>query len=262
LEDNVSGNGNTATGIAALFSNVTGSLNTAFGAGALAAGTGASGNTAVGAQALTYISGSNNTALGYHAGLSVTSGSNNVEIANQGANGDSGTIRIGTQGTQKAAYLAGVYPTLVTGDTVMISKTGQLGVVMSSARFKHDIRDMGGRSSALLKLRPVTFRYNGDRTGALQYGLVAEEVARTYPELVSYGPDGKPMSVRYWMLNAMLLNEVKKLSARAASAERQIAQLRAEQEAQRAVFEKKFDTLERELAQRDNGNKLAAAFQR
>ena len=83
-------------------------------------------------------------------------------------------------------------------------------MVMSSARYKRDIRDMGGRSGGLLKLRPVTFRYKSDPTGALQYGLVAEEVAKVYPELVSYGFDGKPMTVHYLMLSAMLLNELQK----------------------------------------------------
>ena len=91
-----------------------------------------------------------------------------------------------------------------------MTSAGQLGMVMSSARFKRDIQDMGSRSGGLLKLRPVTFRYKSDPSGALQYGLVAEEVAKVYPELVSYGPDGKPMTVHYLMLSAMLLNELQK----------------------------------------------------
>jgi len=81
------------------------------------------------------------------------------------------------------------------GDAVVVNSVGRLGIVMSSARFKRDIQDMGTRSDGLLRLRPVTFRYKNDPTGALQYGLVAEEVAKVYPELVSYGPDGKPMTV-------------------------------------------------------------------
>ena len=69
---------------------------------------------------------------------------------------------------------------------------------------------MGSTTERLMKLRPVTFRYNSDPSGALQYGLVAEEVAKVYPELVVYGPDGKVMTVRYSMLSAMLLNELQK----------------------------------------------------
>ena len=79
---------------------------------------------------------------------------------------------------------------------------------MSSARYKHDIRDMGAKSAGLLKLRPVTFLYNNDQTGTLQYGVVAEEVARVYPELVSGGADGKVKTVRYLELIPMLLNEL------------------------------------------------------
>ncbi|MGO9062614.1 MAG: tail fiber domain-containing protein [Candidatus Binataceae bacterium] len=92
----------------------------------------------------------------------------------------------------------------------MVNSSGRLGVTVSSARYKHDIRDMGGKSSALLKLRPVSFRYNNDPANTLQYGLVAEEVAKLYPQLLVHGPDGKVQTVRYSMLSAMLLNELQK----------------------------------------------------
>src|SRR5208282_4747009 len=175
--------------------------------------------------------GSNNVSLGYLAGSNLTTGSNNIDIGNAGAGAESNTIRIGTQGTQTATYAAGISGVGVTGAAVEVSSTGQLGIVMSSARYKHDIHDMGGKSSAVLKLRPVTFRYNNDPANTLQYGLVAEEVAKIYPELVTYGPDGKVMTVRYSMLSAMLLNELQKLSAQMAqeksSTERRIAELQA-----------------------------------
>src|SRR5208337_2117852 len=110
-----------------------------------------------------------------------------------------------------AAFIAGISGASVMGAVVEVNTTtGQLGIVVSSARYKHDIRDMGGKSSALLKLRPVSFRYNNDSANTLQYGLVAEEVAKVYPELVVYGPDGKVETVRYSMLSAMLLNELQK----------------------------------------------------
>ena len=72
---------------------------------------------------------------------------------------------------------------------------------------------MGDASSMLMRLRPVTFLYRpeyvaGDQT--LQYGLIAEEVAKVYPELVAFGADGKPQTVRYHLLSTMLLNEVQK----------------------------------------------------
>jgi hypothetical protein len=147
-----------------------------------------------------------------------------------------------------------------------VSNTGKLGMVVSSARYKRDIHDMDTASSKLLKLRPVTFVYKQDPEGIKQYGLVAEEVARVYPELVIYGTDGKVVSIRYHELIPMLLNEaqkqaeqIKKLSARVneveASTQRQLA-------AQRASFEQRFSTLERTLAVRDQNQTLAAAVGR
>ena len=118
-----------------------------------------------------------------------------------------------------------------------------------------------------MKLRPVTFRYKEDPAGTLQYGLIAEEVARLYPELVIRGADGRVQSVRYSMLTGMLLNELKqqqqeinKLSARTASADREITELKASQVRQRIEFREQFATLERALAARDSGGKLAAAI--
>src|SRR5260370_40865392 len=81
---------------------------------------------------------------------------------------------------------------------------------MFSARYKRDIRDIGAASSKLMSVRPVTFRYKEDPTGSIQYGLVAEEVARVHPELVTYGADGKIETVRYSMLTGRLLNELQK----------------------------------------------------
>jgi Chaperone of endosialidase len=149
--------------------------------------------------------------LGIDAGFNLTTGSNNIDIGNAGVAGESGKIRIGAQGTQTAAFMAGISGVGVTGGAaVEVTSAGQLGIVMSSSRYKHDIRDLGAASGRLLQLRPVSFRYNNDPTNTLQYGLVAEEVAQVYPELVSYGPDGKPLTVRYSMLSAMLLNELQK----------------------------------------------------
>ena len=69
---------------------------------------------------------------------------------------------------------------------------------------------MGAKSDDLMKLRPVTFRYKDDPAGTLQYGLVAEEVEKLYPELVTHAIDGQAQSVRYSMLTGMLLNELQK----------------------------------------------------
>src|SRR5262249_8870530 len=101
-----------------------------------------------------------------------------------------------------------------------------LGVgLISSARFKRDIRDMGAASDSLTKLRPVTFRYKDDPQGIKQYGLVAEEVERVYPELVTYGADGKVLTVRYYVLTSMLLNELQKQARKNQRQAKQIQQL-------------------------------------
>jgi len=105
--------------------------------------------------------------------------------------------------------LASVRPG-VTGSTVEVNGSGQLGVVLSSARYKRDIHDMGAASAGLMKLRPVSFRYKNDPSGTLQYGLVAEEVVRVYPELVVHGTDGKVQSVRYLEFTALLLKRIAK----------------------------------------------------
>src|SRR5262249_33154613 len=168
--------------------------------------------------------GNYNIAVGASAGSNITTGSSNIEIGNAGAAGDTSTIRIGT--SQTATYIAGISGRAVTGADVVVDGMGKLGVVASSARYKRDIRDMGTTSNALMKLRPVTFRYKSDERGATQYGLIAEEVQRVYPELVMFDADGKVETVRYSMLISMLLNELQKQSQENA---RQAAQLQRQE---------------------------------
>ena len=128
----------------------------------------------------------------------------------------------------------------------MVSNTGQLGIVMSSARYKRDIRDMDEASNNLMNLRPVTFRYKQDPQAERQYGLIAEEVAKIYPELVSYDADGKVVTVRYHELIPMLLNE----------AQRQAEHIR-QLSAAKADVEKRLSVLEYRMAVRDRNEKLA-----
>jgi hypothetical protein len=209
--------------------------------------------------------GNGNVALGFRAGQALTTGSNNIDIGNAGVAAEKQTIRIGTQNTQTAAFMAGISNTLVTGDTVMISSTGQLGIVISSARFKRDIRDMGAVSRDLMKLRPVTFVYKSDPQGMRQYGLVAEEVEKLYPELVTRGGDGKVQSVRYWMLTSMLLNELQRQNrantrqagqiGRQAS---QIGELTAQVAEARANYQRQLGTLRIALEQRLSALEQAA----
>jgi hypothetical protein len=99
---------------------------------------------------------------------------------------------------------------------VVIDSNGQLGTVNSSGRFKEDIQDMAGASSGLLRLRPVTYRYKqpyADGSKPIDYGLIAEEVAGVYPDLVVRGADGLIETIQYQKLTPMLVNELQKQSA-------------------------------------------------
>lgn len=225
LEGNVTGTGNTATGVGALANNGKGETNTANGLNALYFNSG-NDNTAIGAYALQDNgTGSSNIGIGFEAGFYLTTGSNNIEIGNQGAPADASTIRIGTEGTQTAAYVAGIFNSTITGGcAVMVANTGQLGCITSSARYKREVMDMGDASDKLMKLRPVTFVYKADQTGTRQYGLIAEEVETVYPELVVHNADGKVESVAYQILPTMLLNEVQKQARANQALTRQLEQ--------------------------------------
>lgn len=152
--------------------------------------------------------GSGNIAVGNDAGYAVTSGSGNIEIGNYGTRTDSRTIRIGANNTQTATYIAGIGSAHVTGAAVYVSATGQLGVLASSERYKTSIAAMGANSARLRQLRPVTFHLRSEPRGALQYGLIAEEVDRVYPDLVIRDESGTIQGVRYDELAPILLNEV------------------------------------------------------
>jgi septal ring factor EnvC (AmiA/AmiB activator) len=90
---------------------------------------------------------------------------------------------------------------------VVVSNDGQLGTIVSSQRFKKDIAAMDKASEIILSLRPVTFHYRSDANETPQFDLIAEEVAKVNPALVLPDKEGKPYSVRYDQVNAMLLNE-------------------------------------------------------
>ena len=210
LNKDTTGSTNTATGLRALVNNVGGNANTANGVMALFNSTNGVGNTAIGAQSLlNNTSGNVNIALGYRAGASLGSGSNNIIIGHQGAN-ESNTIRIGTNASHTRTFIAGIKDVVINlGDPVYINSAGQLGSVLSSQRYKADIKPMDAASEAIFALNPVTFRYKQefDPKGVPQFGLVAEEVAKVDPDLVVPDAEGKPRSVRYEAVNAMLLNE-------------------------------------------------------
>ena len=208
LANNATGQLNTATGRSALGNNTTGQGNTATGAFALRNSNG-NRNTAIGQATLLFNSGDSNIALGDDAGRNLTAGSNNIDIGNAGVAGESGAIRIGKTGTQTKTFVAGINGAAVTGSAVKVNAAGQLGTAPSSERFKNAIKPMDQASEAILALRPVTFRYKQevDPDNTLQFGLVAEEVVKINPDLVTRDEEGKVYTVRYEAVNAMLLNE-------------------------------------------------------
>ena len=229
LLSNTIGGSNTANGIGALYGNTTGNTNTATGVQALFSNTIGSSNTADGFNALIYNTGSNNTALGVSAGLNLTTGSYNIDIGNGGVAAESNTIRIGDSVNQTATFIAGINGTAVIGTPVVVNSAGQLGTLLSSARFKQNIQGMGESSDVLLSFRPVTFRYKQeiDPKGLPQFGLVAEEVAKVDPDLVTRDGRGEPYTVRYEAVNAMLLNEFLKEHRKVQEQEAAITQLKS-----------------------------------
>jgi len=204
---------NTATGTDAVAGNSTGNNNTANGGFALWNNSTGDNNTALGASALfNNMTGSNNIAVGATAGTGVSTASNVICIGIPGSNvGDS-------------FYVGNVFETSIDPDNlpVYIDFTGRLGTPSSSRRFKDRVTSMEKASEAILSLRPVKFHYKTDATGIPQFGLIAEEVAKVDPDLVVRDKDGKPYTVRYDAVNAMLLNEFLKEHRKVEEMEKQI----------------------------------------
>jgi len=135
----------------------------------------------------------------------------------------------------------------VTGSTVVVNTTThQIGMMPSSARFKEQIQRMDKASEAILALKPVTFRYNKDidSDGTPQFGLVAEEVEKVNPALITRDADGKPYTVRYEAVNAMLLNEFLKEHRRMEEQDKRIEELTAQLKQQAAQIQKVSAQLE------------------
>ena len=242
LVNNIGG-ANTAVGSSALASNTNGNENTAIGVGALAANQAGNINTAVGFQALLNNNGTANIAVGSQAGQALTTGSNNIDIGNDGVAGESETIRIGDPSTfpGTVTYIAGIHGHTASGGiAVYVNADGQLGTATSSARFKDEIKPMNETSEAILALKPVTFRYKKeiDSKRIPQFGLVAEEVEKVNPDLVARDRDGKPYTVRYDAVNAMLLNEFLKEHATVQELKKDIAALTATVKEQAAQIQK------------------------
>ena len=214
LFSNTAANGNTAVGIQALFNNTLGGVNTAIGDQALVSNTIGQLNTAVGHGSLEHnTTGNENTAMGMVALGNNTTGSRNIALGDSA--GDlvvdaNDVICIGARGenVSNSCYIAQINgATIANGTPVFVNGFNKLGTMTSSRQFKKDINTMEKASEAILALRPVTFHYKSDANRTPQFGLIAEEVAKVNPALVLPDKEGKPYTVRYEAVNAMLLNE-------------------------------------------------------
>jgi len=221
LFGNTTGASNTAVGAGVLLTNTTGNANTALGLDALSSNTTANNNTAIGEDALnSNTTGSGNTVAGFNSGFAVTTANNVICIGAgvAGANADN------------SCFIGSIFGATSSGGTaVFIDSNNKLGTTTSSRRFKEDIKAMDKVSEALFSLKPVSFHYKKeiDPASTSQLGLVAEEVEKVNPDLVVRDKEGKPYSVRYDQVNAMLLNEFLKEHRKVEQLEKQVELLTA-----------------------------------
>ena len=236
LFSHTDGAGNTANGAFALFSDTSGIDNTVVGSRALLLSTTGGFNTAIGEAAmLNNDTGSNNVAIGVQALGNNISGSNNIVLGNVAGSGvttanDVICINAGGENVDSSCYIGGIFnATSSAGSAVFINSAGKLGTSTSSKRFKDKIKPMEQASEALYALKPVSFHYKKeiDPQGTKQFGLVAEDVEKVNPDLVVRDKEGKPYSVRYEQINAMLLNEFLKEHRRVEEQEATIIQLKS-----------------------------------
>jgi hypothetical protein len=236
LHDNTDGPNNTAIGFRALTGNTTGGGNAAIGSYALEDHTEGDFNTAIGFRALgANTSGNNNTALGTTAGFDIT-GSGNVCIG-QGVSGQGGV--------SDTTWIRNVYSSVATARQVYVNSDNKMGTLSSSRRYKEDVKPMDTASETLFALKPVTFRYKKeiDRSRALSFGLIAEEVAHISPDLITRDEEGQPQTVRYEAINAMLLNEFLKEHKRVQEQQATISQLKQDLQATAARQQKQIEAL-------------------
>jgi len=218
---NTTGSDNAAVGTQALFSNTEGAANTATGYQALVRNTTGNFNTAVGDLAgSTIVSGNHNACFGEGAGNGIVSANNQIAI-NVPAAGPFADI-------SNSCFIGSIYNQPVSdagsAQDTYVDQFNVLGFVPSSRRFKHDIQPMDKASEAILALKPVTFKYNSDKKGRTQYGLIAEEVAAVASDLVFRNNNGEIATVRFEQIGAMLLNEFLKAHKKVQALEETVAQ--------------------------------------
>jgi hypothetical protein len=181
-------------------------------------------------------------------------GDHNLYLANEGVDGESHTIRLGSGINHTRTFIAAVRD-VTTGQSnaipVLIDGAGQLGTASSSRRFKHDIKPMDATSESILALKPVTFHYKSDQTNTPQFGLIAEQVAEINPDLVVRDENGDIYTVRYDAVNAMLLNEFLKEHRTVQEQKATIALLRKDFEAEITQLQKEMQAFGARLREQD-----------
>ena len=213
---------NNAHGHSALLNNIDGGENNAFGDLAMESNTSGEANTAIGDDALRFnVDGSGNVAVGDEAGTGLGASVNNCIAINVNGAGPFAVL-------DNTCFIGSIFDQPVsdvgTQEAVFVDQFNVVGITASSRRFKHDIQPMDKASEAILALKPVTFKYNADKNGRTQYGLIAEEVATVNPDLVVQHKDGEISTVRYEQVNAMLLNEFLKEHKKVQNLEVTVAQ--------------------------------------
>ncbi len=236
----VIGDSNIAAGVNALYTNTGGNNNSAVGYNSLYSNTTGNYGTALGYEALNNSqSGLANIGVGPFAGRNIVQGQLNIDIGSWGSVDESNTIRIGTPQYHRTTYIAGIGNSVVPGGTPVVvnQTTGQLGYAGSSERYKADVHSLGTATDRLSQLRPVSFHIRTDPNGALQYGLIAEEVVKVYPELVIRDEDGTIQGVRYDELAPLLVNELQRQAARIEEEHRAVVALAAQHAADAVKLE-------------------------
>jgi hypothetical protein len=200
LQNDTGGWQNTATGSNALNADTSGKRNTATGSGALQNNVSGDHNAAIGYEALANSTGPGNVAVGSEAGAALTTGNGNVCL---------GAFVRGVAGESNTTRIRNVYSSVASDRAVYVTSDNKIGTLVSSRRFKEDIKPMDKASEAILALKPVSFRYKKDieSNGSIMFGLIAEDVEKADPDLVTRNEKGEAEAVRYDAVNAMLLNE-------------------------------------------------------
>jgi hypothetical protein len=220
LQNDTGGWDNTATGEFALYVDTTGKRNTAMGGQALFSNLAADNNTGIGYDALYFNTGVANVAVGSEAGAALTTGSGNVCL---------GAFMHGTAAESNTTRIRNVYSSVASDRPVYVTADNKIGTLVSSRRFKEEIKPMDKASEAILALKPVSFRYKKEieSNGSIMFGLIAEDVEKADPDLVTRNEKGEAETVRYDAVNAMLLNEFIKARRQIDAQQKQIEALTA-----------------------------------